>query len=105
MALHENLEKWSALKRFCCAKGWGMLVTDGRHAIQEIQRHPIHSEFAQAILNRLNVAPLCWPEYKAIRDEYGISRNDFLALVLRNKLIWTLQPFRLALSDQTQRPL
>ncbi len=104
MALHRNLEKWSALRKFCALKGWGMLVTDGRHAIQEVQRQPIHSEFAQAILNRLNTGPLSWPDYKAIRDEYGVGRNDFLALVLQNKLVWMLQPFQLTRNDQKQEP-
>jgi len=101
MALHQNLHKWSALKQFCASRGWGMLITDGRHAIQEVQRKTSMAEFAEAVLSRLDHGSLSWSEYKAIRDEYDADRNDFLALVLQKRLLWTLGPFRLARHDDS----
>ena len=103
MALYQNLQKWSALKHFCASKGWGMLITDGRYAIQEVQRKTIMAEFAEAVLSRLDHGSLSWPEYKALRDEYNADRNDFLALVLQKRLLWTLGPFKLARHDHGLR--
>jgi hypothetical protein len=101
MALKENLVKWSALRRFCADRGLGILVTDGRYAIQQVQQRDIRPEFAQAILKGLQRGPLTWPRYREIRDEYSVSRNEFLALVLRKRLIWELNPFRLSLDDES----
>jgi hypothetical protein len=39
MALRENLIKWEALKRFCEKYGLGLLITDGKSSIQQIQKH------------------------------------------------------------------
>jgi hypothetical protein len=99
MALRRNLTKWSALRAFCEAKGWGILVTDGHCTIQQVQRRPVDAAFAQAVLRRLQSGPLLWPEYRQLRDQYPVNRNDFLALILKNRLVWHLQPFSL------ERPL
>lgn len=96
MALHKNLVKWSALRRFCNEMGIGILVTDGRHAIQQIQQQAINRSFAKAVSESLQHGPLSWKEYKEIKGKYNVNRNDFLALVLRKRLVWELNPFRLS---------
>jgi len=98
MALQENLIKWSALRKFCAKKGLGLLVTDGRYSIQQVQHYHINSEFGNAIFAALQSGPLSWRQYKEIRDIYNPSRNEFIALVLKNKLVWKLIPFTLDFS-------
>lgn len=97
MALQENLIKWSALRKFCNDKGLGILVTDGRYSIQQVQRRDVNPGFEKAVLTSLQRGPLSWKEYKEIRDKYDVNRNDFLALVLQNRLVWKLGPFTLSI--------
>jgi hypothetical protein len=94
MALHRNLAKWSALRKFCDVKGIGILVTDGRRTIQQLQQQEIDADFAQAVLTALQCGPLSWNEYREIKEKYNVDRNSFLALVLRKRLIWELSPFK-----------
>ena len=96
MGLKINLIKWSALKNYCNQNGLGLLVTDGRYAIQQIQKHSINLNFANALLSRLQAGSIGWSEYKEIKQSYSPSRNDFIAVVLNNKLVWKLSPFYLS---------
>lgn len=98
MALHENLTKLSALRKFCVQNGWGLLVTDGTRPIQQLQQYEFAVEFQTALLTALansQDGTLSWKEYKSIRDQYNATWDDFTAIILRNRLIWNLQPFEL----------
>lgn len=98
MGLANNLAKWSELRRVCAEQGFGLLVTDGRRSIQEIQRTPVRAEVAAMLLQRLASGNLTWVEYDAIRQEYGIKNLEFQAIILNNRLHWRLSPFSLSLS-------
>ncbi|MEL7409749.1 MAG: TnsA endonuclease N-terminal domain-containing protein, partial [Cyanobacteria bacterium J06558_2] len=95
MALKKNLTKCSALKAYCAQNSLGLLVTDGRYSIQQIQRHEVKVDFSNAILEKLRQGNINWTEYKKIKDQFNPSRDDFVALVLKNKLFWKLSPFLL----------
>ena len=96
MALHENLTKWSALQKYCVQNGWGLLITDGYRSIQKLQQHQFAVEFQTALLMALENSrdgTLSWTEYRSIRDQHQATWNDFLAVILKNGLVWSLQPF------------
>jgi hypothetical protein len=94
-ALHENIVKLSALRTFCTEHGYGLLVTDGRTAIQTLLRREVPPGFKSEITAALHRGPLSWPTYRAIRNRHGAVVDDFVALVLQERLIWTLLPFTL----------
>jgi hypothetical protein len=96
MALRENLAKWSALKAYCNEHGLGLLITDGKYTIQQIQRHKVKPDFADFILEKLREGNMNWVEYKKIKEQFNPSRDDFIALILKNRLIWKLSPFFLS---------
>jgi DNA-binding CsgD family transcriptional regulator len=96
MALYENLTKWSALHKFCLQNGWGLLVTDGSRPFQKLQHHEISVEYETTLLAALANSEdgiLSWKEYRDIKDQYNSTWNDFLAIILKNRLEWNLQPF------------
>jgi len=97
--LQDNLIQWSALRRFCREMGYGLLVTDGRIAIQALLRHEVQPAFRGAVLAALARGPLSWPTYKRIRDQYSPSTQDFQALILQEGLVWRLLPFMLYQRD------
>jgi DNA-binding CsgD family transcriptional regulator len=96
MALHENLIKLSALRQFCIQNGWGLLVTDGKITIQKLQHHAFSVDFQTKLIEAISNSKggsISWREYKIIRDQYNATLGDFVAVILKNKLIWSLQPF------------
>jgi DNA-binding CsgD family transcriptional regulator len=95
MALRQNLVKWSALKKLCAAKGWGILITDGRKTIQEVQHQDADEAFVRAVMQRLEGGPIGWAEYRELRDCHEADWKDFLALILQQRLDWRLGPFKL----------
>ena len=95
MALNINLKKWTGLRNFCSDKGLGLLVTDGRYTIQQIQHYEVNPSFAKDVLMLLDKGPLSWAQYKPIREKHNATRNDFVGLVLKSKLYWSLNPFKL----------
>jgi hypothetical protein len=96
MALYENLAKWSALYKSCLQGGCGLLVTDGKRPFQKLQHHEYLVEFQTALLAALANAQdgtLSWKEYRNIRDQYNATWDDFIAIILKHRLVWNLQPF------------
>ena len=98
MALKINFVKWAALKEYCNQNGLGLLVTDGRYAIQQIMNYESDPEFTNAVLAKLREGNnLNWNQYKEIRELFHPSTKDFASLIMRNKLTWILNPFSLSL--------
>jgi DNA-binding CsgD family transcriptional regulator len=96
MALYQNLIKWSALYKFCASNGLGMLVTDGKRPFQKLQNLELPPGFEENLLKTLSnseIGSLSWKEYKQIRDLYNASWIDFVAVIIKNRLVWSLQPF------------
>lgn len=97
MALHENFVKWASLKRFCEKYGLGLLITDGTYTLQQIQMHKSKSEYVAEILSYLENGPINWEQYKQIKQIHRPNRDDFVAMILKNGLLWQLGPFKLSL--------
>lgn len=95
MPLAANIVKYRILWGFCRENGLGMLVTDGRVDISQLKRHNPPAEFVQSILDDLNKANIDWPRYRRIAAQHEVGIDDFLAMVLRHNLNWSLGPFRL----------
>lgn len=96
MALYENLAKWSALYKYCIQTGWGLLVTDGCRSFQKLQQREFPEAFQTALLIALENSKdgsLSWKEYRSIRDQHKATWDDFIAVILKNRLVWRLQPF------------
>ncbi len=98
MALQKNLIKYETLRIFCTKNGLGLLITDGRRTFKEIRQHAIPPVFQKALLEAIaqsQTQSLSWSEYQTLRDQYAASWMDFLAVVLANRLSWSLLPFTL----------
>jgi hypothetical protein len=101
IALWRNLLKFEALKIFCGRVGYGLLITDGYSSFEEIRQYKVNRRYASEVMRYLtNKAALDWNTYKEIRDRHHASRQDFVGLVVQNRLVWRLGPFRLSLSNE-----
>jgi hypothetical protein len=98
MALYRNRIRYEAIRLFCVKHGLGLLITDGKKTFKQLRQHTIPPAFQQALLAAIMQSPtqsLSWNQYQAIRDQHSASWMDFLAVVLNNRLIWSLKPFTL----------
>ncbi len=95
MGLYTNMVKWPVLREYCRQHGYGRLITDGRITIQSFWHHTIPAPFQKSLLDTLLAGPLAWREYRQIRETHQATWTDFVAVILRNHLIWTLHPFKL----------
>ena len=95
MPLKSNRLKWEALNKYCAEKGWGVLITDGHRTIQQAQSRTVSVQFASEVLDRLKSKSLSWREYREIAQQHNASTLEFVALVLRAELNWSLGPFKL----------
>jgi len=46
-----------------------------------------------AVAAALEKGPLFWSEYKQIRERHQATLEDFIAMVLQDRLVWSLLPF------------
>jgi hypothetical protein len=97
LATSINLAKFNALQQFCAKRGWGMLVTDGRHSLTEIQERGALPAYETAVLRRLQNGKLDYPSYKQIQVVHRTTYIDLCALILRENLSLTCRPWRLSL--------
>ena len=71
-------------------------VPNGKIPIQKLQHHTFSVEFQTALLEAISDSKggsISWREYKIIKDQYNATLGDFVAVILKNKLVWSLQPF------------
>jgi hypothetical protein len=100
MPLTRNINKCRALFDFCTERGWGMLVTDGREALQELLIKEIDREFESVLIERLSDGPLHEQEFESIAARFPDSAAALPAIVLRLELDYSLEPFVLALPNK-----
>lgn len=96
MAQQENWVKWHGLRTFCRARGYGLLITDGRRTFQSVSRRAVRPEIRESLLRALGEGPMSWPEYQVWRDTSGVTTGEFYALVISERLAWRLRPYQLA---------
>jgi hypothetical protein len=101
MALWWNLLKFEALRSFCGRVGFGLLITDGYSCFEEICQYKVNQRYTSEVMYYLrNKGALDWNTYKEMKDKHHANRKDFVGLVVQNRLLWKLGPFRLSLSNE-----
>ncbi|MFW6025708.1 MAG: sigma factor-like helix-turn-helix DNA-binding protein [Candidatus Woesearchaeota archaeon] len=96
MVLKRNIMKFKGLEKFCEDNGYGHLVIDKNISLKNLIKTNINNEFENEILSLINEHKIIyWDEYKKIRNKYGIKIDDFISIVIKHKLEWTLFPFKI----------
>jgi hypothetical protein len=106
MALQMNLAKWRAALAYTQERGWAFLVTDNRTSLRTLLRRPVDPAFRAAVLKAIEVSPLSFTEYRSSVEGAGLALppwQDFVALVVQERLEHKRSPFRLALSSSPPR--
>lgn len=100
MALWRNLVRFEVLRNYCLKNCLGLLVTDGYGCLEQMCHYKVNQRYASDVMRYLRKkGTLDWNTYKRIKDKYRPNRNDFVGLIVQNRLVWQLGPFRLSLSN------
>ncbi|MGV9678211.1 TnsA endonuclease N-terminal domain-containing protein [Nocardia sp. NPDC003482] len=95
-AMYQNVVKLEAARRYCHARGWGLLGTEGRHAIGDLQSRPVDASVESALRDWLGSRVVGWPRCREFMREQGIGWVDVAAVILRKGWHWRTQPFQLS---------
>ncbi|WP_374097479.1 sigma factor-like helix-turn-helix DNA-binding protein [Jeotgalibacillus sp. JSM ZJ347] len=93
MALFKNLIKFNALHRYCEFKGLGYLIIEKNQSFLDYVNRRLDPQKETSFLNQIQQKDMDWYSYNKIRVELGITTDEFISLIVKNNLKWTLSPF------------
>jgi len=97
MALRRNLATFKGIKDYCNKEGYGFLITDGYSTLTKFRNHHVNNDYEEEVLGYLEKnGAMDWDSYKVIKDKYDVGRDDFVGLIVQNKLSWQLGPFKIS---------
>lgn len=94
--------KIEGLMQFCSDKGFGLLLTDGKHTFDYMKKYKLNSKFEKAILKALEDGTLRKNEVELIKKEYNGNTNELLKIIIRNNLQYKSFPLKLSKDNKNQ---
>lgn len=95
MCEHKVQMRIEALIKFCACKGFGLLLTDGKHTLSRIKKIPCNRKLERDILNTLDDHIIRKRECTELLDKHNATRNDLLKIIFKNQLRYKEFPFKL----------
>lgn len=104
-AMLENYvqKKIEGLMHFCSKKGFGLLLTDGKHTIDVIKKYQTNKKLEKAILNAIqDYRVITRSEYKSIMKDSDGTQKELLKIVHKNDLKFGPRGCRLMRNNKNQ---
>jgi len=86
--------KIEGLLAFCYAKGFGLLLTDGKNTFEKINRFKINKELETEILQITAYTTLRKKEWNELMKKHNATNNELMKIVTRNNLKYNSFPFQ-----------
>jgi len=102
MLEHRVQMKTEALMDFCSSKGFGLLLTDGRHTIDKLKRVKCNRKLEREILKAIDNNVLRKREYDAIMKNCQSTQNELLKVIIKHNLKYKSYPFKLQHGNKNQ---
>ena len=85
--------KFQCLYEYCRERGWGVLLTNGRHDLSYLSTYPPNIAFEQALLQELSEKRrLTIGRIHALKKEYGANSLHLAGCILRHNLSYRAFP-------------
>lgn len=95
MGYYSNWLKWKSLKNYCKSNGVGLLITDGNNTISDLNNKEININFRNAIFQEFKkYYAIEWDKIYELKQEFNISMNQLVYLVIQEKIKWLRKPSR-----------
>lgn len=94
--LESNVQtKTEALLDFCSNKGFGLLLTDGKHTIDKLRKTKYNYKLERIILKALESDILGKKQYHEIAQICNHSQTELLKVVIKHNLRYKSFPFKI----------
>lgn len=75
--------KTEALMEFCARRGFGMLLTDGRHTPKDLLKGKVNRRFEKALLAALDSGPIRGEACREIMERCGATQGELYRAIIR----------------------
>lgn len=94
--------KIEGLMQFCSDKGFGLLLTDGKHTINHVTKYKLNRKLENALLKAIHNTILRKDEFELIKKEFKGTNNELYKIIIRNNLKYTSFPFKLSANNNNE---
>lgn len=92
---HRVQAKTEALMEFCCERGFGLLLTDGRHTTSELLKGKVNRKLEKRLSDALDVNIICKEQCRQIMSECNATQSELFRAIIRHNLKFKPFPFKL----------
>jgi len=94
--------KVEALLDFCNNKGFGFLLTDGKHTFNKLLKTKYNKKLEKEILAATEKTTLRRRQYNEIIKRCNSTQNELFQIIIRNNLKYKSFPFKLQTQNKNQ---
>lgn len=92
---HRVQAKTEALMEFCCERGFGLLLTAGRHTTGELLKGKVNRKLEKRLSDALDVNIICKEQCRQIMSECNATQSELFRAIIRHNLKFKPFPFKL----------
>lgn len=98
-------QKTEALMEFCSERGFGLLLTDGRHTPKDLLKGKVNRKLERGLLARLENGPLRQAACRELMERCGATPAQLYKAVIRHDLRFRSFPMTIQKKDKTARKI
>lgn len=98
---HRVQAKAEGIMDFCCRRGFGFLLTDGRHTPEHLLKGKINRRLERELKTALAAGPIRKDQYKAIKDRCDATPGQLYRAIIRLDLKYSSHRFKLQRDSQS----
>lgn len=98
---HRVQAKAEGIMDFCCRRGFGSLLTDGRHTPEHLLKGKINRRLERELKTALAAGPIRENQYKTIKERCDATPGQLYRAIIRLNLKYAFHRFRLQRGNQS----
>lgn len=98
---HRVQAKAEGIMDFCCRRGFGFLLTDGRPTPEHLLKGKINRRLERELKTALAAGPIRKDQYKAIKDRCDATPGQLYRTIIRLDLKYSSHRFKLQRDSQS----
>ena len=101
MLTHRVQAKTEGLMDFCSRRGFGLLLTDGKHTPADLLKGTVNRKLEKEISLIITTRPIRESEYKEIKTRSNATPSQFYRAIIRLDLKFATRSFKLQRGNQS----
>ena len=97
---HRVQAKAEGIMDFCCRRGFGFLLTDGRHTPDQLLKGTVNRRLERELTTAIAAIPIREEQYKAIKERCDALPGQLYRAIIRLDLKYASRRFKLQSGDR-----